>query len=155
MGYQSIQKGASRLLIFANMKAFIILCLAAAAYAEAEADADASAYYYGYYGHGLGHYGYGYGLGAYGLGYAGYYGYPGWGYHGHAALKSAPCVNSLNQPVPCAARKRRDAMPKPKPIPLICMPDTMVTDTDTVIPMLTVTDIPMLMPDTMVSMATG
>merc|ERR1711879_153378 len=94
------QKGASRLLIFSNMKAFIILCLAAAAYAEAEADADASAYYYGYYGHGLGHYGYGYGLGAYGLGYAGYY--------GDAALKSAPCVNALNQPVPCA-RKRRDA----------------------------------------------
>merc|ERR1712080_698401 len=56
-------------------------------------------------GHGLGHYGYGYGLGAYGLGYAGY---SGWGYYGHAALKSAPCVNSLNQPVPCA-RKRRDA----------------------------------------------
>merc|ERR1712088_847567 len=26
-----------------------------------------------------------------------------------AGIKSAPCVNSLNIPVPCAARKRRDA----------------------------------------------
>merc|ERR1711884_912310 len=33
MGYQSIQKGASRLLIFANMKAFIVLVVALAAVA--------------------------------------------------------------------------------------------------------------------------
>merc|ERR1712086_317289 len=67
-------------------------------------------------GAGLGYAGYGYathashagyGLGAYGLN-AGYY-----GVHGVAAgIKSAPCVNSLNVPVPCAGRKRRDADPE-------------------------------------------
>merc|ERR1712153_283429 len=68
----------------------------------------------GYAGLGYTGYGYathanhaGYGLGAYGLN-AGYY-----GVHGVAAgIKSAPCVNSLNVPVPCAGRKRRDADPE-------------------------------------------
>ena len=40
--------------------------------------------------------GYGYGLGAWG-----------WG------LKSAPCVNALNIPVPCAGKKKRDAEAEP------------------------------------------
>merc|ERR1711944_116438 len=47
----------------------------------------------------------------YGLGhYAGYYGYPyaaAYGTYGNG-IKSAPCVNAANVPVPCA-RKRRDA----------------------------------------------
>lgn len=52
----------------------VVLCaLVAAVYAEAEADP--------------------------GLLYAGYAGYP----YGLAALKSAPCVNAANVPVPCAA----------------------------------------------------
>merc|ERR1712112_330203 len=51
---------------------------------------------------------YGYGLGGYAGYYGGYYGYP---YGTYAAgVKSAPCVNAANVPVPCAAgRKRRDA----------------------------------------------
>merc|ERR1712166_498158 len=94
--------------------------LLAAANAEAEADPAVlygNAYGYGLGGYrgyaGLGHSGYaglgyaGYGLGAYGLN-AGYS-----GVHGVAAgIKSAPCVNSLNVPVPCAGRKRRDADPE-------------------------------------------
>lgn len=59
----------------------------AAPEAEAEAEADPAYLYAGYYGHPYGYYGHP---------YAGYYGY---GY----GLKSAPCVNGLNQPVPCAA----------------------------------------------------
>merc|ERR1712149_72321 len=96
-----------------NMKAFIaiIACLVAYASAEAEAEADPAVLYANAY-HPYGHYGYGYGLGAYGygLGYAGYYGgYYGYPYGTYAAgVKSAPCVNAANVPVPCA-RKRRDA----------------------------------------------
>merc|ERR1711874_939819 len=60
--------------------------------------------HYGYgYGAGLGYYGlgaYGYGAGYYGLGHA-------YGTYGNG-IKSAPCVNAANIPVPCA-RKRRDA----------------------------------------------
>ena len=106
----------------------IIATLLAAANAEAEAEADPAVLYANHYG-GLGHYGYGYGLGGYrgyaGLGYAGHLGYAGYGLgayglnagyygvHGVAAgIKSAPCVNSLNVPVPCAGRKRRDADPE-------------------------------------------
>merc|ERR1739838_556734 len=102
-----------------NMKAFIaiIATLVAYASAEAEAEADPAVLYanayspYGHYGYGYGLGAYGYGAGYYGLGhygaYAGYYGYP---YSTYAAGgKSAPCVNSLNVPVPCAGRKRRDA----------------------------------------------
>merc|ERR1711942_234283 len=33
----------------------------------------------------------------------GYHGYAGLGYLGYAGLKSAPCVNAANVPVPCAA----------------------------------------------------
>ena len=84
----------------------------AAVHAEAEAEADPAVLYANAY-HPYGHYGYGYGLGAYGygLGYAGYYGgYYGYPYGTYAAgVKSAPCVNAANVPVPCAARKRRDA----------------------------------------------
>merc|ERR1712172_214106 len=44
--------------------------------------------------------------------HAGYYGYP---YGTYAAgVKSAPCVNALNVPVPCAGRKRRDAEAEPE-----------------------------------------
>merc|ERR1711997_965292 len=82
------------LLISANMKAFIILALVAAVYAESEAEADPAYLYAGYYG--------------YPYAYA-HYGYAGHGYYGYPALKSAPCVNAANQPVPCAGRKRRDA----------------------------------------------
>merc|ERR1711997_1139451 len=64
--------------------------------AEADAEADPAAYWYGGY---------------YGLGY-GYAGYPvagvaGWGYHGQPAIKSAPCVNAANQPVPCAQKMQK------------------------------------------------
>merc|ERR1712002_1380640 len=49
---------------------------------------------------------------AYGIGYLGYH-----GYHGHAlGLKSAPCVNAANVPVPCAAGfhyGKRDAEAEP------------------------------------------
>ena len=67
----------------------------AAASAKPEAEADPALLYAGYYGHPYGH-----GAGYYGYG-AGYYGYA--GHYGYAGLKSAPCVNSANQPVPCAA----------------------------------------------------
>merc|ERR1711892_1236970 len=43
-----------------------------------------------------------------GLGYAGYAGYPyalGYG----LGVKSAPCVNAANFPVPCAGKRKRDA----------------------------------------------
>merc|ERR1712106_907309 len=43
-------------------------------------------------------------------GYAGYAGYPyalGYG----LGLKSAPCVNAVNIPVPCAGKRKRDADP--------------------------------------------
>merc|ERR1739848_402064 len=86
------------LLISANMKAFIILALVAAVYAESEAEADPAYLYAGYYG--------------YPYAYA-HYGYAGHGYYGYPALKSAPCVNAANQPVPCAGRKRRDAEADP------------------------------------------
>merc|ERR1711997_197141 len=90
-----------------NMKAFIAIIAALVAAVQAEADpAVLYANAYSPYGH----YGYGYGLGAY-AGYAGYgagyYGLGAYGTYG-AGVKSAPCVNSLNVPVPCA-RKRRDA----------------------------------------------
>ena len=69
----------------------LISALVAAAYAEAEAD---PAVLYGAYGYA--------GLGAY-PGYAAYSPYT-YGYgHGYAGLKSAPCVNAANVPVPCAA----------------------------------------------------
>ena len=102
----------------------------AAPAADAEAKPAADPYYL--YGYVLGHHGYrgyygGYGLGyygglghyygkreaepaadakadpyllygSYGLGYAGHFGYP-YAVHG---LKSAPCVNAANVPVPCA-----------------------------------------------------
>merc|ERR1712183_1193544 len=64
----------------------------------------------------------GYGLGARAYGYGGYYGLGGYhglggyygGYYGLGG-KSAPCVNSLNVPVPCAVgRKRRDAEAAPE-----------------------------------------
>merc|ERR1711892_850533 len=45
-----------------------------------------------------------------GLGYAGYAGYPyalGYG----LGVKSAPCVNAANFPVPCAGKRKRDADP--------------------------------------------
>merc|ERR1712203_450609 len=107
-------------------KAFIaiIAALVVAAHAEAEAEADPAVLHGNHYG-GLGHYGYGYGSGGYrghgGLGYAGHLGYAGYagyglGAYGHYAgcygvhgngIKSAPCVNAANVPVPCAARKRR------------------------------------------------
>ena len=118
--------------LFHTLQIAIIAALVAAVHAEAEAD-PAVLYANAY--SSLGHYGYGYGLGAYGYGagyyggyagyglghygaYAGYYGYP---YGAVAAptvaapaaiaagVKSAPCVNAANVPVPCAARKRRDA----------------------------------------------
>lgn len=74
------------------MKAFIILfALAASAYADAEAEADPYLLYGGYYG------------------YAGYLGYP-YGLVG----KAAPCVNHLNQAVPCAGRKKREAEADPE-----------------------------------------
>merc|ERR1711963_924715 len=85
---------------FANMKAFIILALAAVyAKAEAEAEADPAVLYAGHYG---GYYGgYPYGLG-YGYGLGGYYGYPGYyGFPGHNAV-GAPAL----KPAPCARRKR-------------------------------------------------
>ena len=60
---------------------------------DAEAEADPAYLYGGYYGGYAGYYGHPYGYG-YGYGYPGaYYGY---------GLKSAPCVNHLNQAVPCA-----------------------------------------------------
>merc|ERR1712156_551080 len=104
-------------------KAFIavIAALVAAVHGEAEAEADPAVLYGGYYGHpgayGYGGYGYGYGLGGY---YGGYYGYPygtyGTGVAGVAGVKSAPCVNAANVPVPCAAgRKRRDAEAEAEP----------------------------------------
>merc|ERR1711997_36756 len=113
-------EGASRLQYNSNMKAFIaiIATLLAAVRAEAEAEADPAVLYANAY-HPYGHYGYGYGLGAYagyagyyggyGLGhYAGYYGLPAaYGTYGNG-IKSAPCVNAWNAPVPCA-RKKRDA----------------------------------------------
>merc|ERR1712033_79633 len=60
-------------------------------YGKREAEAEADPFY-----------GYGYA----GLGYAGLYGYA----HG---LKSAPCVNAANVPVPCAGRRKRDAEADP------------------------------------------
>merc|ERR1712156_1361689 len=108
---------------YSNMKAFIAIIAALVAAVHAEAEADPAVLYANAYSS-LGHYGYGYGLGAYGYGagyygaYAGYYGYP---YGSVAAptvaapaaiaagVKAAPCVNAANVPVPCAARKRRDA----------------------------------------------
>merc|ERR1712241_1144476 len=102
-----------------NMKAFITIIAALVAAVHAEAEADPAVLYANAYSS-LGHYGYGYGLGAYGAyGYgAGYYGLGHYGayagYYGHpygtyaAGVKSAPCVNAANVPVPCA-RKRRDA----------------------------------------------
>merc|ERR1711860_311999 len=64
--------------------------------AEAEAEADPAYLYGGYYGgYGAGYYGHPYGYG-YGYGYPGaYYGYG-------VGVKSAPCVNYANVPVPCA-----------------------------------------------------
>merc|ERR1712061_153933 len=77
-----------------KMKFLVVaVALFGAAYAEAEADADA---YYGYYGYGLRAYA---GHGAYGHPYA----------YGLAGLKSAPCVNAANVPVPCAAYGKRSA----------------------------------------------
>merc|ERR1712018_5647 len=65
-----------------------------------EAEAEADPLYYGYP-----------------YAYAGYYGYPyayQVGYHGWG-VKNGPCVNSLNQAVPCAqegeARKKRESDP--------------------------------------------
>merc|ERR1711997_595897 len=79
--------------------AALVVAVHAAPEAEAEAEADPAVLYANHYGYGgYGHYGYGYG-------YGGYYGLGG---------KSAPCVNSLNVPVPCAGRKRRDAEAAPK-----------------------------------------
>ena len=72
-------------------------CAAYNGYAKRDAEADPAAdAYYAYYGGYAGYYGhpYGYGYGLYG--HPGYYGRYGYG------LKSAPCVNALNQPVPCA-----------------------------------------------------
>ena len=60
---------------------------------EAEAEADPALLYAGYYGHPYAYSSY------YGYPYA-YAGYP-YAYYG-LGLKSAPCVNALNQPVPCA-----------------------------------------------------
>merc|ERR1712217_646587 len=78
-----------------KMKFLVVaVALFGAAYTEAEADADA---YYGYYGYGLGAYaghgyfGYPYAYGAYANPYA----------YGLAGIKSAPCVNANNIPVPC------------------------------------------------------
>ena len=81
----------------------LLATIVAAAYAEAEAEADPAVLYSGYYGLGAYHHGY------YGLGY-GYAGYP-YAYHGYYGLggKSAPCVNHLNQPVPCAGKRKREA----------------------------------------------
>merc|ERR1739842_22653 len=73
-----------------KMKFFVIASLVAAAMAEAD-----PALLYG--GHHLGYAGLGYGYSGLGLGYAGHLGY------GYAGLKSAPCVNAANVPVPCAA----------------------------------------------------
>merc|ERR1712032_1649614 len=73
-----------------KMNRFLAVAVALLGAANAEADADA---YYGYYGYGLRAYaGHGYGY-PYGLGYG----------YGYAGLKSAPCVNAANVPVPCAA----------------------------------------------------
>merc|ERR1711892_904974 len=46
-----------------------------------------------------------------GLGYAGYGGYAGYPYAlGYGlGVKSAPCVNAANFPVPCAGKRKRDA----------------------------------------------
>ena len=102
---------------FFDLQIAIIATLLAAVHAEAEAEADPAVLYANAY-HPYGHYGYGYGLGhAYGLGHygygAGYYGYGLGAYGAYGAyakgLKSAPCVNAANVPVPCAGRKRRDA----------------------------------------------
>merc|ERR1712088_1206088 len=128
--HQLIVEGASRRKSQSNMKAFIAIFATLLAAANAEAEADPAVLYanaygsYGNYGYGYGLGAYGYGLGAYGYGLGAYGAYS--GYYGHAAaapvvpaayaypayaagIKSAPCVNSLNIPVPCAARKRRDA----------------------------------------------
>ena len=72
----------------------------AAVYAESEAEAD-PAYLNAYLNDG--YYGYPY---AYAQ-----YGFAGHGYNGYSFLKSAPCVNAANQPVPC--RHRRDAEADP------------------------------------------
>merc|ERR1712055_1088726 len=47
------------------------------------------------------------------LGYAGYAGY-GLGYagYGYAGLKSAPCVNAANIPVPCHGKRSAEAEPQ-------------------------------------------
>merc|ERR1712218_613390 len=91
-----------------KMKFLVVaVSLFGAAYAEAEADADA---YYGYYGYGLrayaghGYYGYPYAYGAYAHPYA----------YGLAGLKSAPCVNAANVPVPCASYGKRSADAEPE-----------------------------------------
>merc|ERR1739842_186672 len=95
----------------------LVVAVHAAPEAEAEAEADPAVLYANHYGYGgYGHYGYGYGLGARAYGYGGYYGLGGYygGYYGLGG-KSAPCVNSLNVPVPCAVgRKRRDAEAAPE-----------------------------------------
>merc|ERR1712008_213855 len=103
---------------------------------------------------GLGYAGYGYathanhagcGLGAYGLN-AGYY-----GVHGVAAgIKSAPCVNSMGFPfpVPDASVVMLTPRLRPKPklppttmeVTTVVMPDTPITDTDTVWAVTTVMD---------------
>merc|ERR1712087_1009978 len=75
--------------------------------AEAEAEADPAVLYGGYYGYPGAYnrfvYGYGYGLGGYYGRYAGYYGHPYAYYGAHGVgVKSAPCVNAANVPVPCA-----------------------------------------------------
>merc|ERR1719266_2662097 len=75
--------------------------------AEAEAEADPAVLYGGYYGYPSAYnrfaYGYGYGLGGYYGRYAGYYGHPYAYYGAHGVgVKSAPCVNAANVPVPCA-----------------------------------------------------
>merc|ERR1712002_990906 len=73
-----------------NMKIFVVLsAVVAATYAEADADAGLL------------------GLGLYGYGHAGYLGY---------GLKSAPCVNAANVPVPCTGHYigKREAEAEPK-----------------------------------------
>ena len=87
------------------MKAFIFFALVAAAYADptAEAEADPAYLYAGYYGYPYAH--------------AGYYGYGAYPYYGYGyGLKSAPCVNAANQPVPCAhGIYKREAEAESKP----------------------------------------
>merc|ERR1712029_640447 len=48
-----------------------------------------------------------------GLGYAGAAAFPYAGYGYALGLKSAPCVNAANVPVPCAGRRKRDAEADP------------------------------------------